>query len=71
VKEDKDKDKAEGEKIKDKGERFKAKVGGKDKDLKIRDVLANISLDDNFIHPSFRVIGGENNDWNCEDSGQA
>jgi hypothetical protein len=59
----------EGERRKVRGLRLE--VGGDDIDLKNRDVLANISSDDNFIHSSFRVIGGENDDWNCEDSGQA
>jgi hypothetical protein len=51
---------------------MKVKRGsGKGKDLKSKDILANISSDDNSIHSSFRVIEGENNDRNFENSGQA
>jgi hypothetical protein len=54
------------------GPRVKVKRGsGKGKDLKSKDILANISSDDNSIHSSFRVIEGENNDRNFENSGQA
>jgi hypothetical protein len=61
-----------GKTNKEQGPRIKVKRGlGKDKDLKSKDILANISSDDNSIHSSFRVIGGENNDRNFENSGQA